>query len=73
MAAAALDPRRAQAEAVQRMVEEKRRAAAAARKPFLVVHPGEATAAATGRGQAHRTACTGLGAPLRVPHCSHAR
>ncbi|KAL4457555.1 hypothetical protein ABPG75_012420 [Micractinium tetrahymenae] len=39
-AAAAQDPRRAQADAVHRMIEDKRRAAAAARKPFLVVHPG---------------------------------
>ena len=30
-----------QVENVQRMVDEKRQRAAAARKPFLVVHPGE--------------------------------
>lgn len=35
------DARRAQMEAVQRMVEDKRMQAAAARKPFLVVHPGK--------------------------------
>jgi hypothetical protein len=35
------DVRRAQMEAVQRMVEDKRMQAAAARKPFLVVHPGK--------------------------------
>ncbi|PRW56276.1 hypothetical protein C2E21_5162 [Chlorella sorokiniana] len=39
-AAAAQDPRRQQVENVQRMIDEKRKAAAVARKPFLVVHPG---------------------------------
>lgn len=35
------DARRQQTEAVQRMIEEKRKAARAARKPVLVVHPGK--------------------------------
>lgn len=69
--AAAQDARRAEAQAVQRMISEKRRATAAARKPYLVVHPGA-------EGQ-HAAACIAAGKagtrrlPGRAGICMHCK